>query len=182
LRRLIDSCSRTRSHRAQGKRFVVLDFKRPSGWLMNRAAPLLAKLLTGPFGGTIEMASRKPWLSLEKYLAPIQFTSLYMGGAYIATVEKDGLTAASGWSDDRDRLNSCAGPLSRPEGQGALSTRLFCNVCGRPIDLDQSGILRRNVRNCSDIQRDSTNTVLDPIRHWPFVGLQRRPAGFGFGS
>jgi ubiquinone/menaquinone biosynthesis C-methylase UbiE len=35
---------------AQGKRFVVLDFKRPSGWLMNRAAPLLAKLLTGPFG------------------------------------------------------------------------------------------------------------------------------------
>jgi demethylmenaquinone methyltransferase/2-methoxy-6-polyprenyl-1,4-benzoquinol methylase len=99
---------------AQGKRFVVLDFKRPSGWLMNSAAPLLAKLLTGPFGGTIEMASRKPWVSLEKYLAPVQFTSLYMGGAYIATGEKDGLTAASGSSDDRDRLNFCASPSFPP--------------------------------------------------------------------
>jgi demethylmenaquinone methyltransferase/2-methoxy-6-polyprenyl-1,4-benzoquinol methylase len=48
-----------------GKRFVILDFKRPSGWFMDKAAPLLAKFLTGPFGGTIEMASRKPWQSLE---------------------------------------------------------------------------------------------------------------------
>lgn len=70
------------------KRFVILDFKRPSGWLMNRAAPLLAKLLTGPFGGTIEMAARKPWQSLEKHLALIQFTNLYLGGAYIAVAEK----------------------------------------------------------------------------------------------
>ena len=70
------------------KRFVILDFKRPSGWLMNRAAPLLAKLLTGPFGGTLEMASRKPWQSLEKHLALIQFTNLYLGGAYIAVGEK----------------------------------------------------------------------------------------------
>lgn len=85
---------------AQGKRFVVLDFKRPSGWLMNRAAPLLAKLLTGPFGGTFEMASRKPWLSFEKYLALIQFTSLYMDGAYIATGEKVRLSAASGGTDE----------------------------------------------------------------------------------
>jgi demethylmenaquinone methyltransferase/2-methoxy-6-polyprenyl-1,4-benzoquinol methylase len=70
-----------------GRRFVVLDFKRPSGWLMNKAAPLLAMLLTGPFGGNIEMASRKPWQSLEKHLTLIQFTSLYLGGAYIATGE-----------------------------------------------------------------------------------------------
>lgn len=71
-----------------GKRFVILDFKRPSGWFMNKAAPLLAKLLTGPFGGTIEMASRKPWQSLENHLALIQFTNLYLGGAYIAAGEK----------------------------------------------------------------------------------------------
>ena len=71
-----------------GKRFVILDFKRPSGWLMNQAAPLLAKLLTGPFGGTIEMASRKPWQSLKKHLSLIQFTDLYLGGAYIAAGEK----------------------------------------------------------------------------------------------
>jgi ubiquinone/menaquinone biosynthesis C-methylase UbiE len=71
-----------------GKRFVILDFKRPSGWFMDKAAPLLAKLLTGPFGSTIEMASRKPWQSLEKHLALIQFTNLYLGGAYIAAGEK----------------------------------------------------------------------------------------------
>jgi ubiquinone/menaquinone biosynthesis C-methylase UbiE len=71
-----------------GKRFVILDFKRPSGWFMNKAAPLLARLLTGPFGGTIEMASRKPWQSLEKHLALIQLTDLYLGGAYIAVGEK----------------------------------------------------------------------------------------------
>lgn len=71
-----------------GGRFVILDFKRPSGWLMNQAAPLLAKLLTGPFGGTIEMASRKPWQSLDKYLNRVEFTNLYFGGAYIAAVEK----------------------------------------------------------------------------------------------
>ena len=45
-------------------------------------------LLTGPFGGTLEMASRKPWQSLEKHLALIQFTNLYLGGAYIAAGEK----------------------------------------------------------------------------------------------
>ena len=71
-----------------GKRFVILDFKRPSGWFMNKAAPVLAALLTGPFGGTVEMASRKPWLSIEKDLSLIQFTSLYRGGAYIAVGQK----------------------------------------------------------------------------------------------
>ena len=70
------------------KRFVILDFKRPSGWFMNRAAPLLAMLLAGPFGGTIEMASRKPWQSLKMHLSLIQFTNLYLGGAYIAAGEK----------------------------------------------------------------------------------------------
>jgi ubiquinone/menaquinone biosynthesis C-methylase UbiE len=85
---------------ALGKRFVVLDFKSPSGWLMNKAAPLLARLLTGPFGGTFAMAARKPWLSLENYLALIQFTSLYMGGAYVATGEKAGLSAVSGGKDE----------------------------------------------------------------------------------
>jgi demethylmenaquinone methyltransferase/2-methoxy-6-polyprenyl-1,4-benzoquinol methylase len=70
------------------KCFVILDFKRPSGWFMNKATPALAMLLTRPFGGTLEMASRKPWLSLEKHLALIQFTNLYLGGAYIAVGEK----------------------------------------------------------------------------------------------
>jgi ubiquinone/menaquinone biosynthesis C-methylase UbiE len=67
------------------KHLVVLDFKMPSGRLMKWAAPLLAKLLVGPFGGTLHMASRKPWESMEKYFAVIEFTELYLGGAYIAT-------------------------------------------------------------------------------------------------
>ncbi len=71
-----------------GKRFTVLDFKRPSGSIMNKAAPLLAKLLTGPFGGNIDMAARKPWQSLEKYLDLIEFINLYFGGAYIAIAKK----------------------------------------------------------------------------------------------
>jgi len=71
-----------------GGRFVVLDFKMPSNWLMSKAAPALAKLMTGPFGGTIEMTSRKPWQSLQKYFRRTQFTALFLGGAYIAAGEK----------------------------------------------------------------------------------------------
>lgn len=71
-----------------GERFVMLDFKKPSGWFMDKAAPVLAALLTGPFGGTIEMASRKPWLSLGNYLSLIQFTNVYLSGVYIAVGEK----------------------------------------------------------------------------------------------
>jgi ubiquinone/menaquinone biosynthesis C-methylase UbiE len=67
-----------------GKRFVILDFKRATGGFMNLIAPVLAKLLTGAFGGTIQMASRKPWQSLGKYLLLQEFTNLYFGGAYIA--------------------------------------------------------------------------------------------------
>jgi hypothetical protein len=51
----------------------------------NKATPVRAMLFVG---GTLEMASRKPWRSLEKRLALIQFTNLYLGGAYIAAGEK----------------------------------------------------------------------------------------------
>jgi ubiquinone/menaquinone biosynthesis C-methylase UbiE len=71
-----------------GKRFVVLDFKMPSRGFMKEAAPALAKLMTGPFGGTIEMATRKPWQSLERYLTLAEFRDLFHGGAYIAVGEK----------------------------------------------------------------------------------------------
>jgi hypothetical protein len=71
-----------------GKRFVIIDFKRPSGWLMNKAAPLLAEFLTGPYGGTLKMASREPWVSLQKHLHNIKLKNLYLGGTYIAEAEK----------------------------------------------------------------------------------------------
>jgi hypothetical protein len=69
-----------------GKRCVVLDFKMPTSRFMT--APVLAKLMTGPFGGTIEMATRKPWQSLQRYLAATEFLDLFHGGAYIAVGEK----------------------------------------------------------------------------------------------
>jgi ubiquinone/menaquinone biosynthesis C-methylase UbiE len=72
----------------RGKRFVILDFKMPSGRFMKSAAPALAKLMTGPFGGTIEMAKRKPWESLKRYLAATECRELFHGGAYIAVGEK----------------------------------------------------------------------------------------------
>ncbi len=72
----------------QGKRFVILDFKMPSGRFMKKAAPVLAKLMTGPFGGTLEMATRKPWESLKRYLAGAESRELFHGGAYIAVGEK----------------------------------------------------------------------------------------------
>jgi len=71
-----------------GKRFVVLDFKMPSSGFTRRAAPALAKMMTGPFGGTIQMATRKPWQSLKKYLALNEFRDLFHGGAYIAVGQK----------------------------------------------------------------------------------------------
>jgi ubiquinone/menaquinone biosynthesis C-methylase UbiE len=70
------------------KRFVILDFNRPSGRFMRLIAPVLVKLLTGAFGGTIDMASRRPWESLKKYLLLYEFTDLYSGGAYIAIGNK----------------------------------------------------------------------------------------------
>ncbi len=69
-----------------GKRWVVLDFKMPSGrvsWL----APLLV-FLTRPFGVTIEMAERHPWESINKYLRNTSMTELYMGYVYIAAGER----------------------------------------------------------------------------------------------
>jgi len=71
-----------------GKRFVILDFKMPSSRFMKKAAPALAKLMTGPFGGTIEMATRKPWQSLKKHLAWAECQELFHGGAYIAVGKK----------------------------------------------------------------------------------------------
>ncbi len=70
-----------------GKRWVVLDFKLPNNrlaWL----APLLERLLTRPFGGTLDMAARHPWGAMQKYLGNVTLTELFLGFAYIATGER----------------------------------------------------------------------------------------------
>ena len=60
---------------APGKRFVVLDFKLPSNGLSFLA----------PLGASLEMASRHPWESIDKYLSESAMKELYGGFAYIST-------------------------------------------------------------------------------------------------
>jgi demethylmenaquinone methyltransferase/2-methoxy-6-polyprenyl-1,4-benzoquinol methylase len=72
---------------APGKRWVVLDFKLPANRLAS-LAPLLA-FLTRPFGVRLEMASRHPWESMERYLQHIRLIELYGGFVYIAVGEHD---------------------------------------------------------------------------------------------
>jgi demethylmenaquinone methyltransferase/2-methoxy-6-polyprenyl-1,4-benzoquinol methylase len=72
---------------ATGARWCVLDFKIPTNWL-KRFAPILARILVVPFGGTIEMGERRPWESIQKYLDPVLFRELYFGCAYIAVGQR----------------------------------------------------------------------------------------------
>jgi ubiquinone/menaquinone biosynthesis C-methylase UbiE len=58
-----------RSARAlrSGRRLVIVDFKAPDGWppwLLRTIVPLLR-----PFGVTLGLADRKPWLSVERHLS-----------------------------------------------------------------------------------------------------------------
>ncbi len=58
----------------------------PSNWL-SLLAPL-AVLITSPFGVSIEMASRHPWESIDKYLLNPTMIELYGGFTYIAVGER----------------------------------------------------------------------------------------------
>ncbi len=69
-----------------GKRWVILDFKMPSGTL-SLLAPL-GIILTQPFGVQKELAERHPWESIRKYMTNTSMTELYRGFAYIAAGER----------------------------------------------------------------------------------------------
>lgn len=71
---------------APGRRFVLLDLKRPS-----RVPEALVRLmvwLTRPFGVTLDMADRRPWESLARHLRYRSFEELYFGFAYLAVAER----------------------------------------------------------------------------------------------
>ncbi len=70
-----------------GKRWVVADFKMPSGAL-SKMAPLLAKLFVQPFGGNVSMANRHPWESMNKYLEDVSMNESYLGMVYVAVGER----------------------------------------------------------------------------------------------
>jgi len=77
-----------------GKRWVVLGLKLPSNWPSWLVT--LAFLSERPFVDTTvpvkeainELARRRPWESINKYLKNTTFTEFYMGAAYIATGER----------------------------------------------------------------------------------------------
>lgn len=68
-------------------RFVVLDFKLPSGWI-SRLAPLCL-FVTRPWGLSMEMASRHPWESVGKHLTNMRMTELYGGFVFLAAGEQE---------------------------------------------------------------------------------------------
>lgn len=69
-----------------GKRWVILDFKLPSG-LLSLLAPV-GIFLAKPFGVQKELAERHPWESMEKILANTSMVELYGGFSYLATGER----------------------------------------------------------------------------------------------
>ena len=71
----------------QGGRWAIVDFKMPSN-LLAFAAPVLARLLVQPFGGTIDLASRHPWESMRMHLRNVVMTDIFLGMAYIAVGER----------------------------------------------------------------------------------------------
>ncbi len=63
-------------------KWVIMDFKLPTNWLA-KFSPILV-LLIQPYGGTLEMADRHPWKSLQKYLLNVSMNEFWGGMAYIA--------------------------------------------------------------------------------------------------
>jgi demethylmenaquinone methyltransferase/2-methoxy-6-polyprenyl-1,4-benzoquinol methylase len=79
---ILNGCGALKS----GKRWVILDFKVPSGWLSHLAP--LGVLLIRPFAATEELTNRRPWESLYKYMRNVQVFDLFFGFAYIAVGEQ----------------------------------------------------------------------------------------------
>lgn len=68
-----------------GKRLVLLDLRLPSTWLRH-FAPLLV-FMVKPFAVSLEVAKRRPWEAVRRYLSNYSYRPLYLGFAYIAIGE-----------------------------------------------------------------------------------------------
>jgi demethylmenaquinone methyltransferase/2-methoxy-6-polyprenyl-1,4-benzoquinol methylase len=64
-----------------GKRFVILDFKKPENWPMWLVK--LFVIVTRPFGVMLDLAERHPWESIDRYMTTIEFRELYFGVIYL---------------------------------------------------------------------------------------------------
>jgi demethylmenaquinone methyltransferase/2-methoxy-6-polyprenyl-1,4-benzoquinol methylase len=65
-----------------GGRWSIADFKMPSNEL-SVLAPLLALVLVRAFGGSVALADRHPWESVDRYTDAVELTEFYMGFAYV---------------------------------------------------------------------------------------------------
>jgi len=69
-----------------GGRLAVFDMKEPSNWphWLVRFAAWLNK----PFGVSLELADRHPWVSIRRYLTEVKFREYYFGALYLCVGEK----------------------------------------------------------------------------------------------
>ena len=78
-----------------GGRFVILDFREPGNW--PRWLVRLWAWASRPFGVTLDLAERRPWLCMYSDFSPVRIRSLYFGLAYLAVGESpDGRESVSG--------------------------------------------------------------------------------------
>ena len=64
-------------------RLVVLDFKQPNQWPL--WAIKFGVWITHPFGVSLDLAERKPWIAMTKYFPEVSLQEVYGGFVYIAT-------------------------------------------------------------------------------------------------
>jgi ubiquinone/menaquinone biosynthesis C-methylase UbiE len=74
----------------EGGHWAIADFRMPSN-VLALVAPILAWLLVRPFGGSIELATRHPWESMNKYLSNVSVSDVFLGMAYVAVGERGSL-------------------------------------------------------------------------------------------
>lgn len=75
---------------APGGRLVVLDFKKPNQWPL--WVTKLGVWITHPFGVSLDLAERKPWLAMARHFPEVSLQECYGGFVYIATGVKLGST------------------------------------------------------------------------------------------
>ena len=71
---------------APGGRFVILDLKKPEKWPLWLVK--LGVMITRPFGVSLDLTDRKPWLVMQRYFAKVSMTELYGGFVYCTIAEK----------------------------------------------------------------------------------------------
>ena len=69
-----------------GGRFVLLDLRMPESWLRHLGPVLI--LLVRPFAGSLEVARRQPWKSLQRHFSQYNYWEGYFGVVYIAVGQR----------------------------------------------------------------------------------------------